>query len=137
MSEKPDIQKQLAALRAEELEQAQALKDKADANELAMRLALKEAVAKHGEGRVRGLLCDNGFAIFKAPPPAVYRMYIDKLANDKKQVTGDDMLQLVKPCLVSERSAWDTLEALEPAVISRAVSVVLRLAGHRQDSFLE
>lgn len=91
--------------------------------------ALAVAIASHGVGRVGALKWSDGFVLIKAPSLAAYRAWLDAKGNKT-----EDAMVLISQCLEPKGEAsYSTFkQAIDrrPAVLSQALTLCLRLAGH-------
>jgi hypothetical protein len=91
--------------------------------------ALQAAIAKHGPvgKKLATVETDLGLVILQRPSPLKFRRF-----QDKGEFETDDVLGLVRPCVVyPSPSELDALLDELPATLARLANAVVKLAGQR------
>lgn len=139
-TEGDDIAEQLKVLRAKRAELAAAREAKEAQQALELELvaeqralrdeqALTDAIDKYGavDRAIATVETDMGLVIVRRASAIKFRRF-----QDKEEYSTDDVLSLVRPCLVHPSAPdLDAMLEEQPALITRLGSAVARLAGVR------
>lgn len=120
----------LAAAREARTAEAEAARELEVAQrELRDEIALNDAIEKHGEvgTHLAVLQTSSGLVIIKRSSAMKFRRF-----QDKGDATTEDVLALVRPCVVWPSPAeLDVMLEDLPATLTRIASAVIELAGQR------
>jgi len=115
-----------------ELEQsAEELRDEAKDLELRMMRETVAAQRAHGAGDVKAILGRRGYVIVKTPKQPTFRKF-----SDVDNHSSEDLIALIKPCLVTDRTAFEKLLDVEPGILVPVAGACLELAGIKSADFL-
>jgi hypothetical protein len=126
----------LAAER-EAREEARALAEQLEAEELAVRnaQAIEKAESEHGPlgKKIAAMHTTSGIVILKRPNHVIFKRFQERSMSDKG-LKIDECEALVRPSLVHpDKATFERYAEEEPAIILRAANVCAALAGSRAE----
>lgn len=129
-----ELEEQLAEAREKRVEKSVAGEDARRLKRLQEELELVKIEASEGEldRDIKAIFSpkDGRMVVVRTPKPVVHQRFQEKILSDKKEVTTQDLYELIHSCLVyPSKKDFEAICDAAPGMLTSAANAVEALAG--------